>query len=423
MNVWLVTVGEPLPIDEKGDRLHRGGLLAEQLVHAGHNVLWWSATFNHAYKTQRAEKDERIAVNDNLSLQLLYAPGYKKNVSLQRVMNHYTMARKFRRQAINEQKPDIIIASFPTIELSLEAVKYGCRYDVPVIVDVRDLWPDIFLELAPKYLRWLPRLILAPLFHNTARVFSQATAVVGLTDSFRSWGLTKGGREKGVNDRVFPMGYPKVMLSDEARKTTNDYWQQQGVDKNKFIVCFFGYLGRQFDLDSVFKAAQIVQEANPQVQFVICGDGDNFSHFKAKAKDLKNVIMPGWVVRDQIIGLMEMSSIGLAPYIQSANFINNMPNKIFEYLSGGLVILSSIDGEPGSLLKTHHCGYVYSDAQTLAKIIINVAKDKDLQRSMGERAIKAYEDEFRADRVYSKMVSYMEDLVNSWEQVDRNPHV
>ena len=53
MRAWLLTVGEPLPCDGPNERLHRTGLLAEALHSRGHEVLWWSSTFDHARKRFR----------------------------------------------------------------------------------------------------------------------------------------------------------------------------------------------------------------------------------------------------------------------------------------------------------------------------------------------------------------------------------
>ena len=38
MRVWLVTIGEPLPIDGTNERLCRTGILANMLVKRGHKV-------------------------------------------------------------------------------------------------------------------------------------------------------------------------------------------------------------------------------------------------------------------------------------------------------------------------------------------------------------------------------------------------
>jgi len=39
LSIWLITVGEPLPIEGNRDRLWRTGLLAETFTGRGHDVL------------------------------------------------------------------------------------------------------------------------------------------------------------------------------------------------------------------------------------------------------------------------------------------------------------------------------------------------------------------------------------------------
>ena len=59
MKVWLVKLGEPLPVDGNR-RLHRYGILAEMLSQKGHEVTWWTSTFDHWDKKQRFETDKAL---------------------------------------------------------------------------------------------------------------------------------------------------------------------------------------------------------------------------------------------------------------------------------------------------------------------------------------------------------------------------
>ena len=78
MNIWLLRASEPMPIVDSDGRLMRMGMLAEELSSRGHNVTWFSSTFNHFTKTQSFNKDTIVKVKDNYYLDLSYARGYKK---------------------------------------------------------------------------------------------------------------------------------------------------------------------------------------------------------------------------------------------------------------------------------------------------------------------------------------------------------
>jgi hypothetical protein len=125
LRIWLITIGEPLPIDGANDRLHRSGMLAILLVSKGHEVVWWTSTFDHARKKQRFNIDTSIEINDCFNIRLLRSVNYKKNMSINRIINHYMLARKFSKLARLESRPDIILCSFPPIELSVVATRYG----------------------------------------------------------------------------------------------------------------------------------------------------------------------------------------------------------------------------------------------------------------------------------------------------------
>lgn len=46
MNIWLIQIGEILPLEEKAKKM-RTALLADKLVERGYSVLWWTSAFDH----------------------------------------------------------------------------------------------------------------------------------------------------------------------------------------------------------------------------------------------------------------------------------------------------------------------------------------------------------------------------------------
>src|SRR5579875_3157376 len=144
MRIWIVMVGEALPIDGN-IRPRRVAGLCNYCARRGHDVTWWTSTFNHAQKKQRAQADARATSASGVKLEMLYAPAYEKNVSVKRFWNHHLLGKAFEKRIRSEAPPDVILSAWPTIELSTASVNYGRRTGVPVIIDIRDLWPDIFV--------------------------------------------------------------------------------------------------------------------------------------------------------------------------------------------------------------------------------------------------------------------------------------
>ena len=143
MRVWLIHIGETLPIEPGKERKLRMALFAETLADLGHEIVWWASTFDHTYKKHIHDVETQIKLTANVTLYLLHGIGYRRNVSLLRLLDHYQLARHFQRAAPNLPAPDVILCTVPTVELAAAAVAFGRGRNIPVVVDVRDLWPDI----------------------------------------------------------------------------------------------------------------------------------------------------------------------------------------------------------------------------------------------------------------------------------------
>ncbi len=411
MNVWLVQLGEPLPIDG-AVRLYRTGILAKELANRGHRLVWWATTFDHTHKTQRYETSRKIQVDDDYYIVLLHSKGYTRNISLDRLRFYWDLANKLKKNLEVAEAPDVILTSLPTPELSKVMIDYGIKYHVPVIVDVRDLWPDTFINVVPPVLRGLGRVALFPLVRRNKSIFRAAASIVGISDEYLNWALSYAGRQRNDCDRVFPLGYDAIELQENEKNQAIQALFEMGVDKHKTICCFLGTFGASYDLETVVRAARILkQEGVSNLQFVLCGDGQQFDRVNSLAYGLDNVILTGWVSRPIIGALLEIASIGLAPYVRNAP--QSLPNKPFEYLSGGLAIVSSLHGELEELLDENRCGITYEagNDKELARLLRYLVMHPDVLRDMSTRAKLLFNDRYSADRIYPKMADYIEWIV------------
>jgi len=328
------------------------------------------------------------------------------------VRNHARIAWKFERYAELETVPDVIMTSLPVPVIASAVTRYGRRHRVPVVVDVRDRWPDAMFELVPSWLRPFARLALRSMQHTVENTCAAATAITGLTEEYVEWGLRLAGRAAGAHDRVFPMGYSDTPPSDAERSRGYAFWQQHGLTRGsgKFVACFFGTFGRHFDLETVIAAARALRSTHPDAVFVLCGTGDRIEHYRHLAGDLSNVLFPGWVGEAEIWTLMRIASVGLAPYYSTPNFVTNVPNKPAEYMSAALPVVSSLSGVLERLLAEHECGLTYpvGDAAALAAILRRLHHDREYRARLSDNARSLFEKRFVAETVYGELITYLE---------------
>jgi glycosyltransferase involved in cell wall biosynthesis len=383
-------------------------MLATSLARKGHRVVWWTSTFDHSYKRQRYDTTTVVTAAPGIDLILLHGSGYRKNVSLRRLLDHYQLARAFKRLAPAQPRPDVVFSTVPTVELASAAVRFARDRRIPTVVDVRDLWPDILVGVVPAGLRSAARLALSPSFRAVRYALANATGLTAVSPSYLDWALGYAGRAQTEADRVFPLAYPRLCVTPGEREGARAALLRCGVDPSKTIFWFIGMLGRTYDLTTVVRAVRLLPAPTASaVQIVISGSGDAERSLRAEANGLANVALTGWVTQPEIAYLMEVSSVGLAAYAPNAP--QSYPNKYFEYMHGALPILSSLAGSGAALLERHECGLTYraGDAADLAKLIALLAHDHELRERLAANSRTAYDQFYGGEAVYGAMADHL----------------
>ena len=409
VKIWLAHVGEPLPIDAKNERQLRMSLIALSLAERGHEVTWWTSTFDHTHKRQRFAKHTRVEVAPNLVLQLLVARPYASNISIDRLRNHREAAAAFEEiagEVTSADLPDVIFATMPTVELAAAAANFGAKHGIPVIVDVRDLHPDIYLSLVPRIARGPAKIALNPLYRDLRTALKLATSIIAIAPSFLDWALRHAGRSARASDRVFPLAYPELDVSEEAVLKGGQELDAMGVRSDRKIVWYVGTFNRWIDLEAPIETARILANSgNTDIQFVLSGSGDFSDKWRKQAAGLPNVIFTGWIDIPKLVHMRKIAWAGLAPY--RAGF-HTVGNKLFEYMAGGLPILLSIDGDARTIMESHDAGLAYSgrDPQSLVKAVDIMLADGVRDR-MSENSLNAFRNNYSAEKVYGEMIDFI----------------
>jgi glycosyltransferase involved in cell wall biosynthesis len=456
MNIWLITIGEPLPIVKVKPRLLRTGIFANCLQEQGHNVTWWTSDFDHTGKYHHfgkttscqmseagfrpisadqpthIDQSERVnaastegsiatlsSLDDfqsrdkrNTQSFLLHGRGYKRNISLARIRDHQEIANEFWRLACAQPKPDIILSSHPTLALCEYANRYGKEHSIPVLIDIRDLWPDKFVDITPRFAQPVMRFLLNSLFKKTAKMLSDATGIIGITEPILQWGLDLANRKRNIYDGVFPHGYTahttdKVPLKESA-------WQNQLENPNiQLKICFFGTIGKFFNFDPVFKALEQLEQENIACHLFIAGAGDSAEQLAVQAQHKKNITYVGFINAPEIANVIHHCHVGIAPYVETDDFERTLSNKVIEYLSGGLPVITSIEGYMGPFFRQYEAGFSYDSQNpiSLVNILKTLILDKKKLHLMQKNAKNLYETQFRADKVYSDYAQHLEQVV------------
>ena len=414
MRFWVVAIGEPVPVGLAAtDRLHRGGSLARFLAAAGHEVLWWTSAFDHFRKAHLFKTSTSLRLSETLGVRLLHGCGYGGNVSLSRILDQRSIARQFEHESQeHEALPDIVVSALPPVELCSSVVHYGRSRGVPTVLDMRDMWPDIFLTLAPAVLRPFSRLLLSPMFRMMRNTCMGATGIVGITGEFVDWGLGYAGRTRGDYDRDFPLAYATQEPASEAVSAAVRFWKDQGLfgGTDPFVIAYVGSMNRTDRLECLLEAAsRLTREHNDHFRFVVCGVGDQMERFKRMTAGNPLVSFPGWIDAAAIYVLLRASTIGFDPLPVRSDIVRGINNKAVEYLSAGLPIISMPEnGVLADLLRDEGCGLSFDGtADVLVRMLVRLDADRSAVRAMSEKSAALFRKRFAADRVYKDMMDHL----------------
>lgn len=411
LKIWLLADGETLPTTPNAKKM-RAWMLGEVLSSRGHEVIWWSSNFLHIKKLKISEGDLDIKINDSFKAKLLDCGTYKKNICFKRILYHIKLGRKFYKTALNESLPDIIIASYPIIEVSFQSIKFSQKFNIPVIIDVRDMWPDIFLKYFSSYFLKVPVYIASKIFnYKVSRTFQKAVAIVSMSEDVLRWGLSKiknADHHKNFASSVFYIGYDESINALERVEVK----PVAKIDKRKVIFCYLGVFGSSYDIEKIIEAAHLLQsEKNSLCHFIMGGEGPEKEKIKDMAKGLKNITFLDWLEKNELKYVLENSDVSLIPTPTTA-----FPNKVFEALFFGLPILHCMNGEVKERLKKEKAGIFYEkdSLDSLLEAIKYMSTNPSSLKEMKENAKNFYKKYFERDKIYNNYCDFLESVERNY---------
>ncbi len=417
MKIWILQTGEPLPIDPGSPRPMRAMSLSSKLIDSGHEVTLWSSLFDHQKKKNRHEKFSFYSYSNKLIIRLIPSLGYKKHIGIRRLFDHAQMAYNLKNiLKLELVLPDIVFIGYPPIETAFVLAEWARKKNIPVILDIKDMWPSLFVEAFPKPFQSLAKLIFQPYFYMSKKIIRNADSITTMAPGFLNWIATYANRKNNNNDKIFRLTSPIGFLSREDAKKAQKKWINLGLKKDIPTFYFAGTFMSVFDFDPIKVAAVQLAQKNIPCQFILCGDGAYLDEVKKQMIGLPNVLFPGWMDRLMIESLARMSVASIAPYKNIDNFINNTPNKIVDSLILGKPLLCPLHGEVAKLIKDHTVGFTYNNHNLLSDYIHSLISNKKLQNLMSNNAKKLYETHFEFNTVYDGLVDHLEKMVLKHER-------
>ena len=369
--------------------------LAKRLVENGHRVYMVTS------KRDSHQKHQIGWTNEN-GINVCWLPvSYSNNMGfLRRIFSFLSFSFQSAKVCFSI-KVDLVFATSTPLTIAIPAVVYSKVKRIPMVFEVRDLWPEIPIAvgalksgLSIKLARWLENFS-----------YQNSTRIIALS--------------KGMKEGVVRAGYPSekthviTNLCNMNNFTKNNHSNKFIIDGFDWtspdpLVIYTGAFGHVNDVVYLIKVADQFTKLNSLVKFVIAGEGVELNNIKSMARELnlvnKSVFVINPIQKSEIPLLYARATIVTSLFINMKELWHNSANKFFDGLAAGKPIMINYSGWQRDILELHEAGFYvpFDNPIKGAQILNNNIIDKHNQIMMGESAKKLAVEQFSIDVQYPK---------------------
>lgn len=248
-------------------------------------------------------------------------------------------------------RPALVYGSSPHLLAPLAAWAVAKRFRVPFVLEIRDLWPKVLLDMgtlaatSPVYraLEWLETFL-----------YRRADLVVAMAEGTITELQRRGDVRapiifvpNGADPADFAVSEPRAELRAE-----------HGFER--FTIVYAGAHGPANGLEFVLDAAEALQGVQAAVDFVLVGDGADKDRLRREAtrRGLHSVRFLDPVPKSAMPRLLAAADAGLHCLADVELFRYGVsPNKLFDYMAAGLPVITNTPGEVTALVQDAGAGF------------------------------------------------------------------
>jgi glycosyltransferase involved in cell wall biosynthesis len=298
-------------------------------------------------------------------------------------------------------RPDVIIASSPPPTVGVSAALLSLLKMVPLVGDIRDLWPEYAIaigELNSRLAVW-SGLLTEKIFYKRCHAFITISE----------------GLQKYLQNRS-PGKMVSIVMNGSSIPDTEAYADRCACcfSNSNIIVCYAGVVGLLQPIQDIVDAAQITSDDNT-INYLVIGDGVKRESLENQllSKNLTNIRFTGALPLHETLNLLLESDVAVVPLLGIEHFKSALPSKFFDYMALGLPIILGVDGEARQILESNKTGVYYRPGcpDDLVEKIRWLQAHPAEAREMGDAGRRLVFDSFARSVLADKMEKIISQLI------------
>ena len=379
--------------------------IGDFLSDAGYQVDLITTTFQHWEKAQR-DIDTIKKEDYKFRLKFIYEPGYRKNIDPRRIWSHHIAAKNLTQLLEQDGDYDLIYCEIPPNDVALAAAEYAKKKGIPFVPDVNDLWPEAMRMVLD--IPVVSDILFYPLQRDAEKVYSLVSGIIGTSDEYRDRPLKN--QKLDVPRKTVYVGN-EIAEFDKGVETYGPQIQKPG---GEFWVSYAGTIGTSYDIRTMVLAGrELLDRGIDQIKIKILGGGPLKEELEnlAKEKECTNVEFVGYAPYPKMAAYLAKSDILVNSFVKKAP--QSIVTKIGDYLAAGKPMINTcMSPEFRQKVETDGFGIniLPEDVKILTDAILDLYKDKEGCRIMGEKARKIAKEQFDRPESYKKIIELIEEL-------------
>ncbi|MEW6240731.1 MAG: glycosyltransferase family 4 protein [Chloroflexota bacterium] len=382
MKILLINQAFVSP-DEPGHTRHFE--MAQYLRARGHELVIVASDLNYQTGRRTVERRGLFAEQmiDGVRVLRAYIYPALHRSYFWRVVSFFSFMFSSIWTALRLKDVDLVMGTTPPIFQAASAWFVAFLRRRPLLLEVRDLWPEFGVSMGV-----LKNPILIALARGLEKfLYARAARILVNSPAYKDYMLGKGVPERKIT--FIPYGadaemfHPNVDGSPLRRKL--------GVE-DKFVVVYAGALGQANDIDTILRAAARLRKYD-KICFVLFGDGRERPRLEEEARkqNLTNVAFAGVCPKKEMPLALAASNVCLAILQNIPAFHMTYPNKVLDYMAAGRATVLVIDGVIREVIESSGGGVFVEPGndEMLAKTVLDLANNPQRAKQMGENA-RAY---------------------------------
>ncbi len=359
--------------------------LSRHWVREGHDVSVLTGFPNHPDGVIRPEYRRRFRrmicreILDGIKVVRTWLLPFPNRKSYERMLNYGSFSASAALAGSFLERPDVVIATSPQLLVGLSGWWIAKLKRVPLVLEIRDLWPE---SLAAVGMGDPNSLLHRTLGKIAGFLYRQADHVVVVTPAFRDY-LINNWRVPGEKISIVQNGVETKLFSPGDSRPLRRSLNVEG----KFVVSYIGTLGLAHGLQTVIAAAENFQNTEPNVLFLLVGEGADRERILelARSKNLTNIRFVPQQPREKIPAYIAASDACLVLLKKSDVFKSVIPTKLLEFMSCGRPVVLGVNGQAREILEQCRGG-IYVEPENpvaLCEAIRKLQQQDFLRNSMG----------------------------------------